>query len=110
MAVFEHEGLGLKLVLRDLTQAQAEAFASEMFNVKLPTIVYAGKTLRAALRGGWVAEPPWSEGSVMALPPRIVLWASERVSDHYREALSIPNGSSSIAPLRPIEDAQPHTS
>lgn len=104
MATFEHSGLGVKLVLRDLTQAQAEAFATEMYQVRLPSIVYAGKTLRAALRGGWVVEPPWSEGSVATLPPRIVMWASDRVTDHYKEALDIPKDSFSPALELPIDN------
>ena len=92
-----HKRLGLRLVLPEaetLRQRDVEKYMAAFRDTKLGDSLpeYHGRTLRAALKAGWVQEiePNIGEADVADLHPAKVKWFAEKIDRLYTEATTIP--------------------
>lgn len=97
MAEFIHKRLGLRLVLaeaEDLRQRDVEKYMRAYRDYKLgdSAVEAHGKSLRAALRTGWVKAitPEIDEHGVGDLAPAQVRWLGQKIDALYLEATAIP--------------------
>jgi hypothetical protein len=92
-----HKGLDLKLKLKfnadELRQGDLEAFMAAYASFKhLGTTLPEdnGKTLRAAIKAGWIEEPKMALDDVAAMRPVTVRWYAEQIDSVYTKARTIP--------------------
>ncbi len=97
MAEFTHQKLALRLVLpeaADLKQRDVDKFMAAFSAQKQGNSPREdnGKTLRAALKAGWVkdSEPALKAEQVDDLSPAVVRWFAERIDRLYVEASTVP--------------------
>jgi hypothetical protein len=100
---FDHNGLGLRLVLRksanDLVQRDIDKFMRKFAEQpqSLSTAVDNGLTLRAALRSDWIESLTTPAGAIATgndvdgMKPSHVRWAAEIIDRIYNTAREIPN-------------------
>ncbi len=89
----EHKKLGVKAVIKVLTQRDLEAFGAAYSEEKTNSASQMrGANTRAAIKAGWFAElePAIKAEEVGDQPPAVVWILGDFVDQAYREATAIP--------------------
>jgi hypothetical protein len=89
MPKYKHDGLGLRLVLKDdITQADLEKFAKALRELDRDSLIeYRGAVVRASVKAGIIDEP---EVNVDETPPLTITWMSNQIDAYYSELTTIP--------------------
>mgnify|MGYP005819211191 CR=1 FL=1 len=86
---YDHSRFG-KCKIADITQGQAEKFATAMQNTDaLPQIVWNRRALIAASEAGIIAEPKLDAEQINAASPGYIRWLANCIAASLAEASSI---------------------
>jgi len=89
----QHKGLGIRAVMKELTQRDLENFGAALALEKMESASQRrGANLRAAIRAGWFTElePAIAVDQVADLLPVVVKFLGEWIDLVYAEVTKIP--------------------